>query len=379
MLIAFRPSADVSGIRGMSEAIVAAATAAAGSTPAKPTYCDVWRVISNEEAGGWTVEVSSGTTSTTATVGEKVRLSAPTKKVNGDVAKKYFALRVNNSTTSNYNWWNFFVKFPERTNRGDNPSYESTERYLTDYDNTSSSTVSFQAWYGNRDPNEGEWMISITENYCYIFRPAGNGVDIVTYKSELCGCADLTGTPDNLLGSSHAYDPFVGFFHGYNTNDPADQNDGDNLFDYIQFSFGGAGNRNYISGNSNYKWVEYRGQAYLSMSAAASNPTSEPVIRFAPHYQGDIRSDDNTYGKTVTASGSKIYSMHPAVVYQPFKGVPYQTIDGLKYLGNFSDTEFSSNMKNISNELNFKYFYDENGDRYIANPSMGIVRLIRAM
>ena len=379
MLIAFKPTTDAGGIRGTSQALVAAATAAAGSTPAKPQYCEVWRVISNEEAGGWTVELETGTGTSTILTGKRVQLSAPTKKTNGDVARKYFGLNVNNSTTSNYNWWNFYMHFPERTNRGDNPTNESPLRYLTDYDSTSNNTLSHQAWYYNYDPSQGEWLISITENYCYIFRPAGNGVDVIQYKSEICGCADLTGTPDNLLGSAHAYDPFVGFFHGHNTNAPTTLTDGDNLFDYILYSHGGAGDRNYISGNSNYKWIESRGQTFLSMHATNTLTSTAQALPLAPTYQADYRNDDTTYGKTLTASGSKIYSMHPAVVYQPFKGIPYQTIDGLKYLGNYSDAEFTSAMNNISNELNFKYFYDENGDRYIANPSMGVVRLIRAM
>jgi len=378
MLIAFKPNTTNSGIRGMCTAIQAAATASAGSNPAKPSYVDTWRVISNEEAGGWTVENDVGSGQSSLTTGEKMLLEAPSKKTNGTVAKKYFGLWVSSVTTTHYNWWSFIVKFPERTNKVETASHESTNRHLTNQGSTANSTASQQAWYFNYNPSDGEWLISVTENYLYIFRPAGNGADPVDYKSEICGAADLTGTPDNLLGSGHSYDPWVGYFHSFNTNAPGTIADGDNLYDYVHYSHGGAGSRAVISGNSNYKWTETRGQTAISMTTSGSTSTTNQVIPLAPSYQKNS-NDDTTYGKTLTASGSKIYSMHPAVIYQPFKGIPYQTIDGLKYLGNYGDAEFTSAMNNISNELNFKYFYDENGDRYIANPSMGIVRLIRAM
>lgn len=378
MLIAFKPTTTNNGLRGLGHAITTACTAAAGSNPAAPSYVDVWRVISDEEAGGWTVESDSLSGSTSIVVGDKLRLSAPTKKLDGSLRRKYFGMRINSTSTTTYNWWNFWVRFPERTNQGTTGSGpESTNRYLSTYGATSNATASHQAWYYNYDPSQGEWLISVTENYLYIFRPAGNGVDVVQYKSELCGVADLTGTPDNLLGSSHAYEPFVGFFHGHNTNSPATLADGDNLHDYLHVGNGPAYPTT-ISTDENYKWTENRFQ-FLYTNINTSPSTNQAAMDLGPCYDASARNHHNVLHKTVTASGSKIYSMHPAAVYNPFYGVPYQTIDGLKYLGNYGDLNYDVTMNPISNDLNFKYFYDENGDRYIANPSMGIVRLIRAM
>lgn len=378
MLIAFKPNTTNSGLRGLGHAITTACTAAAGSNPAKPQYVDVWRVISDEEAGGWTVESDSLSGATSVIVGDKLRLSAPTKKLDGSVRKKYFGMRINSTNTVHYNWWNFWVRFPERTNMGTTSySSEATNRYLSYQGATSNTTASNQSWYYNYNPHHGEWLISVTENYLYIFRPAGNGTDVVQYKSELCGVADLTGTPDNLLGSSHAYEPFVGFYHGHNVNSPSTLNDGDSLYDFLWVGNGPAYPQT-ISTDENYKWTENRSQ-FIYSNTTTGPSTNQAAMDLGPSYDGSGRTFHNTLHKTVTSSGSKIYSMHPAAVYNPFWGVPYQTIDGLKYLGNFGDANYDATMNPISNDLNFKYFYDENGDRYIANPSMGIVRLIRAM
>lgn len=94
MLIKFKPSTTSEGVYGFVESIKRAATAAAGTTPSKPSYVDDWEVMSNTTAGGWTTVSHTNTSS-----GTLLELAAPTAKADVDT-DTYKMFSVYRSTAS---------------------------------------------------------------------------------------------------------------------------------------------------------------------------------------------------------------------------------------------------------------------------------------
>ena len=85
MLTRFTCNSTNKGMTGFFNAIIATATASAGSTPSTPTGCNTFEVLGNTVAGGWTKIAPSGNvTSTTQTV----TLCAASPKAFTDGTKK---------------------------------------------------------------------------------------------------------------------------------------------------------------------------------------------------------------------------------------------------------------------------------------------------
>ena len=85
MLTRFTCNSTNNGMTGFFNAIIATATAGAGTTPSTPTGCNTFEVLGNTVAGGWTKIAPSGNVDANTTT---VSLCAASPKAFTDGTKK---------------------------------------------------------------------------------------------------------------------------------------------------------------------------------------------------------------------------------------------------------------------------------------------------
>lgn len=196
MLIKFKPSSTSEGIYGFNEAVKRAATAAAGTTPSKPSYVDEWEVMSNTTAGGWTVLSHNNQSS-----GVQLELLAPTAK-QSVTTDEYKGFSIYRSVTS-ANYGNTYCRSHKWV--GDLATLTGTITDTTNltYNTGNNSSAYGRYWMGYQTTLASSvFYIAVTSEYLWIWKQyTGTSQD----DRHMIGVSDLTaGTVwDYSAGSRH--------------------------------------------------------------------------------------------------------------------------------------------------------------------------------
>lgn len=374
MLVKFKvDNGSTSGFHNFAQAIKAVMTAAAGSAPSKPSGCIVWDVISYEEAGGWTVEYEN-TSASSLNSGQELRMNSATKKVNVPNQKKMFGVAVNGTITENYNWWTPIAGF---VNRDGNVI---SRRGMCDYNEGQQSSARYDSWFETYNPDNCSWFISCTENYVWLWKDRYDGNSLVGGNQQipLCGIADYSGTPGNLLASSNNFHPSAYYYSGSTstTTFASDRAEGEAYQEHLGLGMHSNGSNI----DADYRWGGVSQHFQYSMTNSGSQTVTYNSIELGPQYHQSGRNEQEQFSAVFDSGGNRTLGMYPLVIFNPYVNMPYQTLDGFKYIGAYTDQETNTdNFDNMHDKYHSKYVFDENGDKYICIVSYGIIRAIRAM
>lgn len=313
---------------GMQNAIIATATAVAGSTPATPSGCDDYVVLSNVEAGGWFVDPNDDSLSSITDGSGTTKIYAPTKKSNMDksIAAKHLWFDWDTSS-QNLELVRIGVSYPD--------SYPTASPLLQSIENT----VDDVAVFGYN------WYISCTENYFYMWKEER----VTSYF----GFADLSGTPSVLLAESNNNLPVAGLGTTGGTNTTALHN----LY-WLR-------NGTQASYHSTMTIYDNAWNTYLGTDTTNSLNESGPWNHLFT-VDSATAGTGRDYCMAYNGDGRLVPTLHPFPYFNPLDNIPYQTIDGIKILGIYKyKSDASAAVQQLEMYQN-KVFYDENGDRYMA-------------
>lgn len=311
---------------GMQNAIIATATAAAGSTPATPAGCDDYVVLSNVEAGGWFVDPNDDSLTSAVDNAGTTKLYAPTKKSNMD-----------KSVAAKHLWfdWDGGAYNLEAVRIGASyPDAQPTNLPLLQFVETLVDDVAIFGY---------NWYISCTENYFYLWKEE-------RYTSYF-GFCDLSGTPSVLLAESNNFMPLAGLSTSPGTNATL----------HTLYWLRNGTMASYHSTMSIYDnaWVTYLGND----GSNSFNETGPWNHLFT--YDAVTTSTGREYCMAYNGDGRLVPALHPLPYFNPLDNIPYQTLDGIKLLGIYKYKSDASNHANAMEQYTNKIFYDENGDRYM--------------
>lgn len=198
MLVKFRPSSTQSGTYGLVNAIKAAATAAAGTTPSKPSYVEDWEVVSNTVAGGWT-EISTNLGSS----GEQLVIAAPTPKTATVAPNEYKFWRIYRSTASANYGATYCSAGRWEGNISTGSGTQTDTQHLT-YNTSTSTSPYYRMWQGDyASLSSNSFYIAVTAEYLWVWKEKNSATDYD--DRHMIGVSDLTaGTVwDYSAGSKH--------------------------------------------------------------------------------------------------------------------------------------------------------------------------------
>ena len=196
MLIKFKPSSTSEGVYGFNEAVKAAATASAGTTPTKPSYVDEWEVISNTTAGGWTL-IDHTNTST----GTQLQLIAPTVK-SGVQTDEYKGFSIHRSTSS-ANYGHTYCRAHKWVGNLGTLTGSYTDTIHLTYNTGNNTSAYGRYWMGYQTSLASSvFYIAVTQDYLWIWKQYNS---TSADDRHMVGLSDLTsGTVwDYSAGSRH--------------------------------------------------------------------------------------------------------------------------------------------------------------------------------
>jgi hypothetical protein len=284
MFVKFIPSSGgASGHQGLYNAIKAAGTAAAGETPAKPAGLTYWEVISNTEAGGWTV--TSENISTSLNTGLHIEMASPSR-LTPDLRRKRFRLQVAN--TNNYYGCSGYVNtyFDWRAAAGDNWSNYGN-RACTSYTGTTSSTR-YDTWLYNSRPHQATFWLSITADHMFLV----HSINQMSFSPV--GIAEILGADvyysDHPIKSSTAATFYSTGNNGTNAGE-----------DYhASYMYKPTVNNH---DNRNYGYVTTATNHVNNVSSSIS--TTEQQMRWLPPFNDNGTNYYNSYFPRITSKGKR--------------------------------------------------------------------------
>jgi len=307
-------------------------------------------VVSNTEAGGWSNTAFYASTSTYDFGGSWQADSHKT----GRTFKKRFHINRKNTQT-NYNNWAPFMSLYD----ADSATEVMAENYLT-YTKSTSSSSNYGAWFNNSEPDEADWWhVSVTSKYVFFWSNHTKGVGF----ERICGVADLAGTPDHFLAAANDQFNSIGFYKSATGATSSAVGTGTTPYhwDFIAYHLTPDAGRQY----NNY-YLQSTGTYYTVNGTNPSNNSNIIPWRIGPHH---YFNSVNTYTQMIPtrdSSGNKIGSLTPVILFNPFRGIPYQTMEGLYYytdsaLINTTEATAYQNQKHNDGKI----VQDENGDNYM--------------
>ena len=364
-------SANWYGFKGVQNAFETIATATAGSTPAKPTGVDQWHVIGNTEAGGWTVE-SKSTTSSSGAYGS-IELKSNTPKTN--YVKKFKI----DSVGTDYDRAGYLKPTGMFSRDGGTSNDFDTPLQYGNTTNTSNHHQLFYSTTGTVADDNRWWHISCTENYLWFWF-----TDMslqTTAANNFCGMADLNGVPDNYLEGAHSFFPAVGFYSASQSSTGAFGSSTTSYYhDYFAHSSSGL-----YSSSDDYATQVYNANniRYTTSSTTPSNNANQPLAMGPPYYYNYSGSHNaqQAYKPLFDGSGNYSPSLTPVYYFNPFFNMPMTTLHGFKYYEDHVRSSSSYNKNQNGQQLQDKVIYDESGDRYVLQTQYGQygVRAFRAV
>lgn len=356
MYVRFKVSSSSStgyGMQGMIETIRAVATASAGATISDPAGTTQFQVVSNTEAGGWTVD--SSTTASTYSYSNwngSIQINSPTNKSGYSKSFRVFA---NSSSTAQTNWGSMLCQFK---------AYDgSSARYTASlvYNASNSTSTSHNMWMptGGIYNTSMTWHFSCTADYAYLWYELDTSI-ASGYANNFAGVSELQNVPSSYLGTGNAFFPAVGFYScSYNASYPFGTSTTSYYHDYFAHSIHGS-YPNGDDGPSDYynaTNVQYTGTGELS--------TNDCPGRFGPFYYTGYSNSYGAYNfkPIYNANGEKVGSLIPAFYFNPYKGIPFTTLSGFYYYepferfdGSYSSLPYATRQSEI--------IYDASGDKY---------------
>jgi hypothetical protein len=368
MLTRFSCNSTNYGQLGFINAVLATATASAGSTPSTPTGCNSFEVIANTVAGGWTridpaVGAENGATSVT--------LCAASPKAFTDGTKKAVRFLFASGTGSNYLYTATVEPYVGRASSS-NVWLDGTAQGYTGYTRYSTNVGSFSAnrrlWYNNTAMNggsqaeqAGDLMCAATSEYLYVFwgPTYENGVG---YDNN-GGWYTCFGVCDHTQGYNWEYAPNSLHCPWYGvdiaqknstawsgTNDSYDTRNGKYTQGMVGYhrhvDFTQSGNSTLRSVNSSgdsyggaFTNQQYSSYGYLSMWYKSYDNTGYGVSTTYHDATSDFYTPDSSMRhhfpsmRDYDNSGNPVQSINPIIVGQPSAGRPYRELKGIKQIG----------------------------------------------
>jgi hypothetical protein len=340
-------------MKGMIETIRAVATASAGASISQPAGTTMFQVVSNTEAGGWTVDSSTTSPSNSYTNwGGSIQINAPTNKTG---YQKSFKIATNSTSSQQSYSGALICKF--KAYDGTSARYEGN----LSYSNSSGSTTNFTQWM----PTNGiyqtslTWHFSCTADYAYLwFEHDGSRS---SYHNNFAGVSELQNVPASYLGTGNAFFPAVGFYSSsLNTTNAFGTTTTSYYNDFFAHSIHGSypngddGPFDYVNANNIY----YTGQGQLTGN-------DSPMQLGPQYYYNNSTSYSTTYNykPIFNADGNKVGALVPAMYFNPYRGIPFTTLAGFFYYEPFERAVGSeASLPSITRQS--EIIYDDSGAKY---------------
>ena len=360
MFVKFKPSTAYNGWTGFLNAIHAAATAAAGSTPSTPTNVDYWEVISNTEAGGWSL---IGSIPTTESVGSNMQLVAASGQTR---FRKRFKIHMN---TSNTNIAGRIVPiayfdYDGSESLGITASGwdEIGSRIMMALGGTGSSGANdYRTWWNRSYPYTFTWYIAVTQEYLWISYQTNSA----PFGGMPFGVSDLEGADDYFTNGNELESDWA-VFYPYHSNNTS--TDASYLGEFVGKTYSQNYNlytRSQVSNGSQY-WSHLANE--VSGQANAINTNNPITLRLGPNFEHSTASTFNTRPPLASRTGTagKQKTLWPVVIGNPHVGQPFTNFKGMKIFADRDNQDFNtyySSTRDIEYNIG-KVFTDGDGQKW---------------
>lgn len=327
---------------GIQNAIRATCEAAAGATPATPSGCDDYVVLSNVEAGGWVTNTDNSDLLTSASdTSGALTMMAPTKKNNFGIAEmaKHIKFQFDVvSSASQIVETQFGVTYPDSSS-----SSNSSPLFAAGSWNGEDEALTNEAHHRN-------WYLSTTENYFWFW----NETYLIS-SQYFIGMGDLSGTPPSLLSENNYYVPIAGLHSADGTYH--------NFCTSYHLENGGVDPAHFNSNGDNKYTNEWKATSQTGTDITFS--TTSPMFNIYNYNSSIVSGPTQAYRQSLNTDGHLVDSLHPVARYHPHSNYPFETLDGIKNFGRFKGI-----LDQYSGETGYrsyinKFVYDENGERYM--------------
>lgn len=356
MYVRFRVSsstADGRGMRGLVEVIRNVATASAGASISTPGGCTYFQVVSNTDAGGWTVKDSISETYSYSDFRGYIEIENNTNKSGYTKAFRVDAVAPNSQPTY---WGAMQATFKAYDNS--NSRYSSVLAYASG----ASSSTSYHRWMPNLGLYNSSltWHFSCTADYVYLWYELDGGQSS-SYSQNFAGVSELNNVPDSYLETGNAFFPAVGFYGSSNNSSYAyGTSTTSSYHDYFAHTIHGAYDDaddspfDYLNNNN----IQYSGTGGVTVDNAP--------IQFGPFYYENTSNAENTsynYKPVYNGVGEKVGSMTPVFYFNPYRGIPFTTLNGFYYYEPFE--RFANSFSSLpSKTRQSEIIFDAAGDKY---------------
>lgn len=324
MLVKFKPSSTTYGTYGFANAIKTAATAAAGTTPAKPSYVDDWEVLSNTTAGGWS-EISTNF----STSGYITELVAPTPKTASVATDEYKGWRVYRSTANgNYGaTYNIASRWVGNVNT---VTGSHTDTQNLTYNSGNNTSAYYRYWQGGTTSlSSNSFYVAVTAEYMWVWKESSSSTNYD--DRHMIGISDLSeGTVwDYSAGSKHF--PVGGVFT-YTTDTTTDNQ-------YANYRTGTYGIKNQNESYAKYFNELINWQQYMNVNTS-TNISNNYTMPIGPGYV------QTTTAPTSTAISQNYYyksswdltafdrtTINDVVFTSPLNGWNSRSLKGIGFAG----------------------------------------------
>lgn len=355
MYVRFKVSSGSSnghGMKGMVETLRAVATASAGASISQPAGTSEFHVVSNNEAGGWTVADSTSPTYTYNNFTGSIRLESPTNKTG---YTKSFQVTTNSSTSNPTYYGALICRFL---------AYDgSTARYnapLSYNASNSTGTNGTQMWMPNNGLYQDNltWHFACTADYVYLWFTHNGDRDGM--QNNFAGVSELQNVPSYQLGTGNAFFPAVGFYSGSNNDQFFGSSTTSYYHDYYAHSIHGS------FPNADDGPFDYVNQNNIQYTGSGGFTTNDQPMQMGPYYyQGASLADNDNYNykPIFNADGDKVGALVPPMYFNPYRGIPFTTLAGFYYYEPFQRSDNSYKAIPYYSRQN-EIIYDDTGAKY---------------
>ena len=373
MYVRFKVSSSSSngyGMKGMVETIRAVAAASAGASISQPAGTTMFQVVSNTEAGGWTVDSSTTSASNTySNWAGVIQINSPTNKAGYQKSFRVITNSPNNGGQSYYG----ALKCSFKAYDGATARYEGNMSYSTS--NATSSNA--QMWMPNAGIYQSSltWHFSCTADYAYLwFEHDGSRSG---FHNNFAGVSELQSVPASYLGTGNAFFPAVGFYSGSNNSSYYFGTSSTNSYhDYFTHSLHGS----WPNGDDGpYDYVNANNIQYTGTGAFTGN---DAPMALGPGYYYNSSNNYSTsynYKPIFNGDGLKVGALVPAMYFNPYRGIPFTTLAGFYYYEPVERTNTSYLAMGTQTKQS-EIIYDDSGAKYTLQyqPNMFGVRAFRS-
>lgn len=376
MFIKFKPSSAGNGWTGFLNAIHAAATAAAGSTPAAPANVDVWEVLANTEAGGWTL---FGTIPTTESSGSNMQLVAPSGQTR---FRKRFKIYMNNNTTNMAGRIVPIAYFDydgsESLGIAAGGWDELGSRTMMQHTGTATAgTNEYRTWFNRSYPHNLTWWISVTQEYLWITYHGSAS----PYGGLPFGVANLEGADDYYTNGPELNTDWACFYPANSLSTSLDALNYEERVGKMYSNNAYLYNRGQIS-NSTASWSHKTTEVPSQPHAIYTQ--NNITMRLGPNFEHSTAGIYNTRPPLANRTGNagKQKTLWPITIGNPHVGTPFSNLKGMKVFADRDNQNFDTYFSSAADiEYNYgKIFTDNSGQKWYvlrSRATNGVKRAVR--